>query len=342
MTILQKGLVSVLTVAALSTLYAAQFEIMPTVGKKIANDDTTLDDSKVLWGIRGTAYVTPNIGIQLVGETSSANPTIGGGDTDIERGAINVLYEGGTQKVRPYVVAGAGYEATHGATVKTTNDDSQMFYNAGAGVKFGLTDRVNLVAEVKGMHKVENHDDDIIGTVGVGMKLGSVEKPVPNCNTPKAMSLDQFARMCKTEKPVVPAQVAAPVQQLQQEPEVVTEPVSVPVPEEVVDEKTKCVVDVEGPVVMDENTDESTVDHESATIPEGYYVQMAALFKGNGDMLTSRLERKKYPYVLYNTKRFGKDATLVLAGPYETRKEAAVALRYLKRLSRKAFVKRFP
>jgi len=338
MTILQKGLVSVLTVAALSTLYAAQFEIMPTVGKKIANDDTTLDDSKVLLGVRGTAYVTPNIGIQLVGETSSANPTIGGGDTDIERGAVNVLYEGGTQKVRPYVVAGVGYEMTHGATVKTTNDDSQMFYNAGAGVKFGLTDRVSLVTEVKGMHKVENSDNDVIGTVGVGVKLGAVEKPVPNCNTPKAMSLDQFAKMCKTEQPAAPAQVAAPVQQLQQEPQVVEEPAPAPAPQEVVDEKTKCVVDMEGPVV----TDETASVQESGTIPEGYYVQMAALFKGNGDMLTSRLERKKYPYVLYNTKRFGKDATLVLAGPYETRKEAAVALRYLKRLSRKAFVKRFP
>ena len=338
MTILQKGLVSVLTVAALSTLYAAQFEIMPTVGKKIANDDTTLDDSKVLLGVRGTAYVTPNIGIQLVGETSSSNPTIGGGDTDIERGAVNVLYEGGTQKVRPYVIAGLGYEMTHGATVKTTNDDSQMFYNAGAGVKFGLTDRVSLVTEVKGMHKVENSDNDVIGTVGVGVKLGAVEKPVPNCNTPKAMSLDQFAKMCKTEKPAAPAHVAAPVQQLQQEPQVVEEPAPAPAPQEVVDEKTKCVVDVEGPVVMDET---ASVE-ESGTIPEGYYVQMAALFKGSGDMLTSRLERKKYPYVLYNTKRFGKDATLVLAGPYETRKEAAVALRYLKRLSRKAFVKRFP
>lgn len=338
MTILQKGLVSVLTVAALSTLYAAQFEIMPTVGKKIANDDTALDDSKVLLGIRGTAYVTPNIGIQVVGETASANPTVGGGDTDIERGALNVLYEGGTKKVRPYVVAGAGYEATHGSTVKTTNDDSQMFYNAGAGVKFGLTDRVSLVTEVKGMHKVENHDDDIIGTVGLGVKLGALEKPVPDCNTPKAMSLDQFAKMCKTEKPAAPVQVTAPVQQLQQEPQVVEEPVVEAEPQEIVDEKTKCVVDVEGSVV----TDDTSSVQDSGTIPEGYYVQMAALFKGNGNMLTSRMERKNYPYVLYNTTRFGKDATLVLAGPYETRKEAAVALRYLKRLSRKAFIKRFP
>ena len=350
MTILQKGLVSVLTVAALSTMYAAQFEIMPTVGKKITNDDSTLDDSKVLWGIRGTAYVTPNVGIQLVGETSSANPTIGGGDTDIERGSLNILYEGGTKNIRPYVVAGAGYEATHGATVQTTNDDSQMFYNAGVGVKFGVTDRVSVVTEVKGMHKVENHDDDVIGTVGVGVKLGEISKPAPNCDTPKAMSLDQFAKMCKTKKTVTPVQVVEPAPQLQHEPKVVTEPVeqvveeatvqSVSTSQDVVDEKTKCVVDVdlEGPVVMDDDT----AAQESGTIPEGYYIQMAALFKGNGELLTSRLERKKYPYVLYNTKRFGKDAILVLAGPYETRKEAVVALRYLKRLSKKAFVKRFP
>ncbi|RUM63528.1 MAG: hypothetical protein DSZ05_08500 [Sulfurospirillum sp.] len=344
MNILQKGLVSVLTVAALSTLYGAQFEIMPTVGKKIANDDTTLDDSKVLLGIRGTAYVTPNVGIQLVGETSSKNPTIGGGDTDIERGAVNVILESGTQKVRPYLLAGAGYERTHGATVQTTDDDSQMFYNAGAGVKFGMTDRVSLVTEVKGIHKVENHDDDIIGTVGLGVKLGDVGQPRPNCNTPEAMSLDQFAKMCKTKKPAVSnvVQITQPVQQFQQEPQVVSEPVSEPVMEEIVDEKTRCVVDVdggdiemEGPVVTDSASD-------TGTIPEGYYVQMAALFKGNGEMLTSRLERKNYHYVLHHVNRFGKEATLVLVGPYQTRRAAAVALRYLRRLSRNAFVKRFP
>jgi cell division septation protein DedD len=219
--------------------------------------------------------------------------------------------------------------------VPTTNDDSQVFYNAGVGVKFGLTDRVNLVTEVKGIHKVENDDDDIIGTVGVGVKLGTIEKSRPKCDNSQAMSLNEFAKMCKTAPQAAP--MPAPAQKLQSEPQVVqqSEVVEQAPVEEVVDEKVKCVVDVQAPETAVETS-------ESANIPEGFYVQMAALFKGNGEMLTSRLERKKYPYVLYNTERFGKEATLVLVGPYESRKEAAVALRYLKRLSAKAFVKRFP
>ena len=328
MTILQKGLVSILTVAAVSTLYATQFEIMPTIGKKIGSKDATLDDSKILWGIRGTAYITPNIGVQVAGETSSANPTSGGGNTDIERGSLNVLYEMDEMRMlrmRPYALVGAGYEMTHGATVKTTNDDSQMFYNAGVGVKLGVTDRVNLVTEVKGMHKADNGKNEVIGTVGVGVKLGAINKPAPNCSTPQAMSLEEFARMCKTERPAAPVQITTPVQQVQPEPVVVTKPA----PQETIEE-TPYITPVPTPV------------EQSGTIPNGYYVQLAALFKGNGDILTSRLERKKYPYVLHKTTRFGKEATLVLAGPYETRREAVVALRYLKRLSRGAFVKRFP
>ncbi len=336
MTILKRGLVSLLAVATASTLYAAQFEIMPTVGKKIANDDTTLDDSKVLFGLRGTAYVTPNIGIQGVVESSVDNPTAGGGDTDIERGALNVIVQRGVGKVKPYALAGVGYEATHGNSVKTTNDDSQMFYNAGVGLKFDLTDRLNLVTEVKGMHKVENDDDDIIGTVGLGVKLGAVAQKKPTCETPQALTLEQFSKMCKTTQP---APAPMPVEKMQSEPVVQeTAPVVEEAAPEVMDEKTAaCVVEVENeaPNVVEGTT-------ESAEIPEGYYIQMAALFKGSGEILTSRLERKNYPYVLHQTERFGKDATLVLVGPYETRKEAAVALRYLKRLSRKAFIKRFP
>ncbi len=322
MNVLQKRLLAVVAAVAVSNLYAVQFEIMPTVGKKIANKDTTLDDSKVLMGIRGTAYVTPNTGIQLTAESSLNNPTIGGGDTDIERLSVNGIYEGGNAKVRPYVTAGVGYEWTHGNTVQLTDDDSQPYYNAGVGVKFGLKKNLSLVTEVKGMHKAENGDNDIIGTVGLGMKIGAPEEKKPACApAKKVLSLDEFSRMCKTKQPAPqPAKmVQAPVevQQMQHEPAVV-------------ESETTCVVE------------SAPVEEESVEIPTGYYVQMAALFKSSGAMLTSKLERKNYPYVVYNTKRGGRDVALVLVGPYHSRKEASVAKRYLRRLSRGAFVKKFP
>ena len=325
MNLLQKGLVSIVTIGAISGLFAVEYEITPTVGKMVGSKDTTLDDSKTLVGIRGTAYVTPNVGVQAVAESSLKNPTLGGGDTDIERGAVNVVLEKRFEKVTPYVTGGVGYEWTHGNTVKLTNDDSQMFYNAGAGVKLNINKRVNVMAELKGIHKVENSDDDLIATVGVGMKVGAVEQKQPVCQTTKALSLQEFSRICKT----APSAAAAPmaevpveVTQLQTEPQVVTE--------EVVETET-CVVEPAAETVS-----------EAAEIPEGYYVQMAALFKSSGDMLTSRLERKNYPYVVYETKRGGRDVKLILVGPYQSKGEAKVALRYLKRLSKGAFVKRFP
>lgn len=327
MHMLQKGVVALVTVGAFTLVSATQFEITPTVGKRISGKDTTLDDKKVLMGIRGTAYVTPNVGIQAVAESSQNNPTIGGGDTDIERGSLNVIYEGGTQKIRPYALVGAGYEWTHGNTVKLTDDDSQPFYNAGVGVKFGINDKLDLVTEVKGMHKAENGDNDLIGTVGLGMKVGGVVQKKPKCATKKVLTLEEFSKMCQAPKIAAPSPMPAEtvtVEKMQTEPAVVVEKSAEP-------------VEVEGPVVM-----EKPAASESTGIPEGYYVQLAALFKSSGDILIRKLERKNYPYVIHTTKRGGKDVTLILAGPYQSRKEAVIAKRYLKRVSHGAFVKKFP
>ena len=293
----------------------------------------------MLFGVRAAAYATDNIALEATLESSLKNETLGGGDTDIERGSLNLIVEAPGNKVRPYLTGGIGYERTHGNTVKTTNDDSQGYYNGGVGVKFDINDNINLLTEVKGMHKIENGDNDIIATVGLGVKFGqkSEKKPASSCETPAALSLDEFAKMCKTPQPVqAPVQIQQPSPQTQTiVKQSVVEQESIPVAQTIPVENE--VVEFEDKPVIEEK--ESA---KSAEIAEGYYVQLAALFKGNGEILTSKLERKNYPHVLYNTTRFNKDATLVLVGPYESRKEALVALRYLKRLSKKAFVKRFP
>ncbi len=336
MNILLKGVAVLLAGGVLFSLNAAQFELTPTIGKKIYNKDNTLDDSEVLFGIRGTAYATENIALEATLESSLNNKTLGGGDTDIERGSLNLILEAPGAKVRPYLTGGIGYERTHGNTVKTTNDDSQAYYNGGIGMKFDINDNINLLTEVKGMHKIENGDNDVIATVGLGVKFGEKTEKKPTCETPAALSLDQFAKMCKTPQPPQPVvQIQQPDQNIQIQERVVVEeniPVAQTIPAD------NCVVELSDKPVLEEVQTEV----ETADIAQGYYVQMAALFKGNGELLTSKLERKNYPHVLYNTTRFGKDATLVLVGPYETRKEASVALKYLKRLSKKAFVKKFP
>ncbi len=337
MNLLVKSVSLVILAGAFMQVSAVKLELTPTISKKITNKDTTLRDNKVMLGIRGTAYLNDNVGIQLGLESSNNNRTLGVGGgygtTDIERGTINAIYEVGSKRVRPYGLVGIGYERTHDDnlnTVTNNNDDSQVFYNAGAGVKFGINDNVDIVTEVKAIHKVENSDDDIMGTVGVGIKFGETSQKEPTCASPKALSLDQFAKMCKTPA----AQPVAKVQAVQPMPVQKEIPIQQPVVQEA-QTVDNCVVEVEA--------DEGSVEvSEENVVPEGYYVQLAALFKGNGEILTKRLERKNYPYILHNAKRFGKDATLVLVGPYQTKKEAFVAKRYLKRLSRKAFVKKFP
>ncbi len=325
---------------ALVGVSAAKIEITPTLSKQISKKEKTLDDSKVMLGIRGTAFINDNVGLQAVLESSNNNKTLGTGGTygksDIERGTLNAVYEVTGHRVRPYGVVGVGYERTHDDSLHTVthnNDDSQVFYNAGVGVKFGINKNIDLVTEVKAIHKVENSDDDIIGTVGVGVKFGENAQKTPTCAAPKALSLQQFSKMCKTPTPAPVAVVSTAPVVMPVQPQQVVQNVRVQQPvEQQVQTPENCVVEV----------DQSVEVPAGDVIPEGEYVQMAALFKGNGTLLTSKLERKNYPYTMYNTKRFGKDATLVLVGPYESTKEARVALRYLKRLSRKAFIKRFP
>jgi len=83
---------------------------------------------------------------------------------------------------------------------------------------------------------------------------------------------------------------------------------------------------------------ETSSVEEAPASEDGYYVQMAALFKGNGESLIKRLEQKNYPYVKHNVTRGGREATLILVGPYSTKLEASVASKYLKRLKRDAFI----
>ena len=341
MNLLVKSISLVVLSGVFMQVSAVKLELTPTISKKITNKDTTLRDNKVMLGIRGTAYLNDNVGIQLGVESSNNNRTLGVGGgygkTDIERGTVNAIYEVSGKRVRPYGLVGIGYERTHDDNVNTVtnnNDDSQVFYNAGAGVKFGINDNVDIVTEVKAIHKVENSDDDIMGTVGVGIKFGETNQKEPTCASPKALSLDQFAKMCKTPatQPVAKVQQTQPMAVQKEIP--VQQPVAQPVLQEA-QPADNCVVEVE--------SDEGSVEvSEDNVVPQGYYVQLAALFKGNGEILTNRLERKNYPYILHNAKRFGKDATLVLVGPYQSKKEAKIAQRYLKRLSRKAFIKRFP
>jgi cell division septation protein DedD len=298
------------------------------VGKKIYNysdDSPRFDDGEALLGVKANAYIKPQVSVQLAAEASKENSMLKRGEpnawTDLERGMLNLQYDIPTRsKITPYVLGGLGYERLHKSEA-STNVDSQAFYNAGAGLRYSVNNRVDLVAETRVIHKVEDQDTDIIGTVGVGMKFG---------NERKALSLTDLKNRTPKVEPVVASPIVAP----KVEPEPVA-PVVEPAAE-IVD--TRIEYD-SGVVDMCEDSAVSVDDscpagrNLSADV-EGYYVQVIALRKNSPDVIASRLDAKGYNYTL---KEDG-SLTRVLVGPYENRAAAASALRGLKKIRRDAFI----
>jgi cell division septation protein DedD len=332
-------LVSALVISSLATtLYAIKIEVMPTVGKAFKASDDSLQDDEILYGVRGTVFLNNEVGVQAAYEASTSNVlrNSGGAETDIERVSVNAIYQKDTGKrVRPYILVGMGNESTHGSVAPKQNDGSQGFINAGAGLKFGLTKRVDVVTEAKWIRKLSNNDNDIIATVGLGVNTG-VNKPkapsIPSVNATSevqnALNLAEFRKISEEKAAAASAvAAAAPAVAVAAPLEVVDE--GIPADAIILDESA--IVDQPATFVEDEVIQPAASD-------SGYYVQMAALFQGDGSALTSRLEQKDYPYVLHNVTKGSREATLVLVGPYESRTEASVALGHLKRLKSDAFV----
>jgi opacity protein-like surface antigen len=339
---LNKILSTSLAVSLLSALaYAGpKYEITPMIGKKVYNysdDAPRFDDGEVLAGVRGNVYFSERGSVQLGFEASKGNkmgtgtPTADhGAETDLERGMLNLQYDVPSRgKITPFVMAGAGYEKLH-RDEPSTNVDSQAFLNAGAGLKYAVNDRVDIVAEGRVIHKVEDKDNDAIASVGVGFKFGnsrckSAVKGIPV----KALTMKELAALTP-KKAVAEVKTVAPV-----------EPVALPVVDAKVEAVTSEPEVVDTKVVYDSNDvnvcnmAESVSETSSdVSVDEGYFVQVIALRKNSPDVITSRLDAKGYNYTL----REDGTLTRVLVGPYSSRQEAASALKGLKRIRRDAFI----
>jgi opacity protein-like surface antigen/cell division septation protein DedD len=333
-----------------SSLQAIQFEVTPTVSKAFNADKDSLKDDEVLYGVRGNLYFNKEVALQLGLEASTENEMSDKGKTDIERGLINIVYEKDLgNRFKPYTIVGGGYERVHRESDPKTNDDSQAFINLGVGLKYDITKRINLMTEARWLKKLENNDEDIIATVGLGMKIGSIKnnRHIPSVTetTPaqNAISLAKFKELQKKgsfnkkpviKKPVITKVVKSAVTETTQTDRVIVEE-NIPADAIVLGENESIDDIVETDNVSSEDT---IVENLPAASDSGYYIQLAALFKGKGETITSRLESKNYHYMRKDVQRFGKNATLILVGPYNDRVEANIAMKYLKRLKSDAFI----
>ncbi len=205
---------SLVLVGALTcTLGAARYEITPTISKKIYNysADRALQDGKLFYGIRGSLYLNRKTAVLAGVEISNTNRMGDGGDTDVERILVGATYEPLAHKnmrIQPYLIAGGGYEKVHR---EIPGVSSQGYYTAGGGLKIKINPKTDLVTEARLIHKMDDEDDDIMGTLGVGFKLGDLGECLPPKTAQKrAMSLAELAALCQTQKKwVKPADVTS-------------------------------------------------------------------------------------------------------------------------------------
>ncbi len=320
----------VLSAIATSSQAAPKVEITGMVGKKIYNysdDSPRFDDGKALLGARANIYVKDRVSVRLGVDGSKDNPIEipgrVGAKTDIVRGTFGLQYDVASKgRVTPYIYGGLGGEKIY-QTNPANNVDSQMFYNGGAGIKYRVNDKVNLVGELQGIRKVEDGDKDVIGHIGVGYKFGGQ----------KVKTLQDLAAMTP---PAAPATVEEPVAPAVEEPattELIVEPL---------DAKEAAVAEpIKEAVSTYDNGEIGSCGSDRATataggeVESGYYIQVIALRKNSTDAMISRLEKHGFNYV---TQDAG-DVTRVLVGPFSSRSAARKTLRRVKRLKRDAFIK---
>ncbi len=219
--------VSICFVAMLKADESSQYryEVMPTLAKQISKADVTLNDSKIFYGIRALVRASDMIALQ-VGYERSDNVKMGdGGKSDVVRGVTNLLLDFPTKsKFTPYLLGGLGYERLFRSYAGT---NSQVFLNGGAGVKYSLSDRVDLVTEGRIVQKIEDKDTDAILTAGLSFKYGSKVGFLKQSSLFDSENIDEQSGVIHV-KDLAKLTPAQPVEKVEsKEPKIVVEEVEV-------------------------------------------------------------------------------------------------------------------
>ena len=220
--------------------------------------------------------------------------------TDVDRFYINGLHniDSGYSRLIPYVYAGFGYERVD----KEYNDyKSQGFFDAGLGVKFGINDKVSLLADVQGIKKFRDNDFDILASLGLGFFFGANNQVAPKTTT---------INIVPKKKPVRKITI------IKLKPKT----------------ETKTLVVKEAPKKV-----------KSSKSGE-YYIQLAAAFKtdvADGCHFTEEMDKEGISYSVKYTKIGGKNASVLVTGPYSSKEEAKEELAKIRKISKDAFIRRF-
>ncbi len=163
-----------ISLSIISNLNAGKIVMSTTFGKQLTTPSYKLVDDRNLIGLGIRGYLNKNYAIDMRFATSKSNLMQDGGKTDIERGSVNLFYDlYPNVKVSPYLFAGGGYEKLHRVY---KNIGSQSFGDMGVGLRVDLTKSIEFNTEIKYLKKARTKDDEVIATMGFGVKFGQNQK----------------------------------------------------------------------------------------------------------------------------------------------------------------------
>jgi cell division septation protein DedD len=208
--------------------------------------------------------------------------------------------------------------------------ESGGFANLGAGLKYRISDNLNLISEARALKKFDNDDIDIMAGLGIGMMFGAAAAQV----APVSEIEVQQAPIPEIKQSIIPAYAPA-----------------------VTTTEMEIVQTVPAPSAMYEKLDVVTIDNEGEdsinsrrhkvyaapryTDGNSYYIQVAALFKSNGNSTYfKKLDARGLNHEIKHTSVRGRDVKLLLVGPYSSRAEASADLSRAKQVERGAFIKK--
>ena len=166
-------------------------------GQNFTEDDGALGDSPLV-GVRFNKCITKSSFIQLGYEhvfaadynidrndeyavskdaryekksvVSSSKSSLNLKDTPADRVYVNGLYEIANENALfPFVYAGLGYEIISDEAYAA---ESGGFANLGGGLKYKISDTLNLILDTKALKKFSNSDLDIMAGLGLGLVFG--------------------------------------------------------------------------------------------------------------------------------------------------------------------------
>ncbi len=305
----------ILPILASSLFAKPSYEVALTIGKQEFHNPAIVAYERI-YGIRGTLMNNKlykhGYGVQLGYEWSNK---INCKDLSVGRAYANFIVQTKDfYNLKPYFIMGLGHE---GLNQNIDSEPSQNIFQYGIGAKYFFTQNINIFAETKIIQKFKTKDHDNITNIGVGYLFNGIDKKLKR---------EYYQPSSFKIKETLPLPIIDMTH-------TVNQPIIEQKENEIVLQRPQHIV---ATPIIEEKRHYNKISMDNS---DGYYIQMAAYASTNPDKLKRRIKNRGYSNIkLHTIFKQNRKLTLVLVGPYESKRSARAQLRNLRKVKRGAFI----